>query len=55
MLSSGLLSEGPAEFGRLHNRRWLVSDYEAGDVVLHSPYTVRILSPQAEMVITDRF
>lgn len=40
MLSTGLLADGPAEFGRTHNRRWLVSAYEAGDVVLHSPYTV---------------
>lgn len=40
MLTTGLLSEGPADFGRIHNRRWLVSAYEAGDVVLHSPYTV---------------
>jgi phytanoyl-CoA hydroxylase len=40
MMSTGLLAEGPAEFGRTHKRRWLVTDYEAGDVVLHSPYTV---------------
>jgi len=40
MLETGLLSEGPAEFGRTYKRRWLVSDYEAGDVVLHSSYTV---------------
>jgi len=40
MLSTGLLAEGPAEFGRTHKRRWLVTDYEAGDVVLHSPYTI---------------
>ncbi|KAH8650566.1 hypothetical protein BGZ60DRAFT_473864 [Tricladium varicosporioides] len=40
MLSTGLLADGPAEFGRAHNRRWLVSAYEAGDVVLHSPYTI---------------
>lgn len=39
MLESGVLTDGPAEFGRTHHRRWLVSDYEAGDVVLHSPYT----------------
>ena len=40
MLENGLLSEGPAGFGRSYNRRWLVSDYEAGDIVLHSPYTI---------------
>lgn len=41
MLESGVLTDGPAEFGRIHNRRWLVSDYEAGDVVLHTSYMVR--------------
>jgi len=41
MTASGVLTDGAAEFGRIHNRRWLVSDYEAGDVVLHNPYMVK--------------
>jgi phytanoyl-CoA hydroxylase len=41
MLSTGLLSESPAAFGRAYDRRWLVTDYSAGDVVLHNPYAVR--------------
>ncbi|SPO03268.1 uncharacterized protein DNG_05950 [Cephalotrichum gorgonifer] len=40
MLDSGVLTEGPAGFGRTHNRRWLVTDYEAGDVVLHNTYMI---------------
>ena len=40
MMSTGLLSEKPAEFARQYNRRWLVSAFEAGDVVLHMPYTI---------------
>ncbi|OCL12191.1 hypothetical protein AOQ84DRAFT_386297 [Glonium stellatum] len=40
MMSTGLLAEGPAEFGKFHNRRWLVSEYEAGDVVLHNPFAI---------------
>ena len=40
MLSGGLLSHSPAAFGRDYNRKWLVTDYEAGDVVLHSSYAV---------------
>ena len=40
MLESGVLTEGPAEFGRTHKHRWMVSDYEAGDVTLHTPYMV---------------
>lgn len=40
MMSTGLLSEYPLEFARQYNRRWLVSAYEAGDVVLHKPHAV---------------
>ncbi|RDA86173.1 hypothetical protein CP532_3023, partial [Ophiocordyceps camponoti-leonardi (nom. inval.)] len=40
MMSTGFLSNGPAEFGREHGRRWLVSEYEAGDVVLHRPHMI---------------
>ncbi|KAJ5546711.1 hypothetical protein N7494_004296 [Penicillium frequentans] len=40
MMATGLLSEFPAEFARHHSRRWLVSAYEAGDVVLHKPHMI---------------
>lgn len=40
MMSTGLLSEFPTEFAREHGRRWMVSAYEAGDVVLHKPHMV---------------
>ena len=40
MMGGGLLADGAKEFGSSHNRRWLVTNYEAGDVVLHTPYTV---------------
>lgn len=40
MLSSGALTDGPAAFGREHRRRWMVSGYEAGDVVLHTTYMI---------------
>ncbi|CAI6329325.1 unnamed protein product [Periconia digitata] len=40
MLSTGLLSDGPREYSDTFNRRWLVTAYEAGDVVLHTPYTI---------------
>lgn len=43
MMATGLLSENPAEFAREHGRRWLVSAYEAGDVVLHDPFAVSVL------------
>ena len=40
MMSGGLLADGPAEFSRQHNRRWLVTEYEAGDVVLHNAFAI---------------
>lgn len=40
MLSTGLLADGPREYSETFGRRWLVTTYEAGDVVLHTPYTV---------------
>ena len=40
MLSTGLLTEGPAAFAEEHDRRWMVSPFEAGDVVFHTPFTV---------------
>ncbi|KAI0018040.1 hypothetical protein F4780DRAFT_752984 [Xylariomycetidae sp. FL0641] len=40
MRSGGLLADGPGAFARQHAKRWLVTDYEAGDVVLHSPYAI---------------
>ncbi|KAI4715421.1 hypothetical protein E4T48_08416 [Aureobasidium sp. EXF-10727] len=40
MMSTGFLTDGPAEFGRVHNRRWLLTDYEAGDVVFHNTYAI---------------
>lgn len=43
MMSTGLLSEFPAEFAREHGRRWMVSAYEAGDAVLHKPHMVSFL------------
>ena len=40
MRATGLLSDNPIEFAREHGRRWLVTDYEAGDVVLHKPHKI---------------
>lgn len=43
MMKDGFLSHGAEEFWRVRagrKQRWLVGDYEAGDVVLHKPYMV---------------
>ncbi|CAG8947112.1 unnamed protein product [Penicillium salamii] len=40
MAAGGVLTDGPREFGLEHNRPWLVSAYEAGDVVLHNAYAI---------------
>lgn len=49
MLSNGLLSNDPAEFGRKYGKRWMASEYEAGDVVLHLPYMVSLDNEQAAL------
>ncbi|KAI1091412.1 hypothetical protein F5B19DRAFT_503249 [Rostrohypoxylon terebratum] len=40
MMGGGLLADGAKEFAAAHGRRWLVTDYQAGDVVLHTPYMI---------------
>ncbi|KAH6689470.1 hypothetical protein F5X68DRAFT_274636 [Plectosphaerella plurivora] len=40
MMGGGLLAEGPAGYGKEYGRRWLLSEYEAGDVVLHNAYAI---------------
>ncbi|TDZ33940.1 hypothetical protein C8035_v000655 [Colletotrichum spinosum] len=40
MMSTGFLCEGPAEFGRRYGRKWLVTAYEAGDVVFHTAHMI---------------
>jgi phytanoyl-CoA hydroxylase len=42
MMATGLLSESPSAFATQFNRRWLVSSYEAGDVVLHDAFAVSL-------------
>lgn len=49
MLSTGLLADGPREYSETFKRRWLVTSYEAGDVVLHTPYTVRLSEDEREL------
>jgi len=40
MMSGGLLADGPSEFGKQWDRRWLLTEYNAGDVVLHNAYAI---------------
>lgn len=40
MMNTGLLSENPKEFSQRFERRWLVAEFEAGDVVLHNPFAI---------------
>lgn len=39
-MNGGLLSTGPAGFAKEHNSRWLLTAYEAGDIVFHNSYAV---------------
>ncbi|KAH8147212.1 uncharacterized protein LAJ45_08690 [Morchella importuna] len=40
MMDSGLLTDGAKGFARACGKRWLVADYEAGDVVFHNPFMI---------------
>ncbi|ETS84155.1 hypothetical protein PFICI_02180 [Pestalotiopsis fici W106-1] len=40
MEKGGWLDRNAGRFGQGWNRGWLVGDYEAGDVVFHSPYSI---------------
>lgn len=40
MMSTGFLCDGPAEFSSRYGKKWLVTAFEAGDVVLHKPHQV---------------
>lgn len=44
MMGGGLLSPSPQDFASVHSKfgthTWLVTDYEAGDVVFHHPYSI---------------
>ncbi|KAF9887606.1 hypothetical protein FE257_009819 [Aspergillus nanangensis] len=44
MMAGGMLSPSPQDFASAHSEfgthKWLVTDYEAGDVVFHNPYSV---------------
>jgi hypothetical protein len=55
MMSGGVLTEGPKAFGEEYHKRWLVSEYEAGDVVIHSSYAVSlpIRFKRRELTVTD--
>lgn len=40
MMTTGFLADGPAGFAQQHNSRWLLTAYEAGDVVFHKPHMI---------------
>ncbi|EQB47675.1 hypothetical protein CGLO_13143 [Colletotrichum gloeosporioides Cg-14] len=40
MMTTGFLCDGPADFGRRYGKKWLVSAYDAGDVVFHTAHMI---------------
>jgi len=40
MTKNGLLSSNPLHFAEQNDRRWLITPYEAGDVVFHKPHMI---------------
>lgn len=55
MMGGGLLSEEPLAFAKEHGRRWLLTPYEAGDVIFHHAYAVGIhtTSPKHFFITTQ--
>lgn len=53
MLSTGLLADGPREYSDTFDRRWLVTNYEAGDVVLHNPFAVGTLQFELTYILAN--
>jgi ectoine hydroxylase-related dioxygenase (phytanoyl-CoA dioxygenase family) len=48
MSETGWISKNLPEMADRFDKRWLVADYEAGDVVLHSPYTIHAATTNAD-------
>ncbi len=46
--SNGWLSTDLAGLAEQTDRRWLIADYEAGDMVVHSPYTIHASTDNAD-------
>lgn len=40
MIHGGMLDHCPAQFARSLGKKWLITEYEAGDVVLHNSYAI---------------
>lgn len=55
MMGGGLLADGPAEFAKEHGRRWLLTEYEAGDVVFHNSYAVSLARALLVLIRADSF
>lgn len=47
MSETGWISKNLPEMAEHFDKRWLFADYEAGDVVLHSPYTIHAATSNA--------
>ncbi len=48
MSETGWISKDLPAMAERFDRRWLFADYEAGDVVLHSPYTIHAATSNAD-------
>ncbi|TIB73777.1 hypothetical protein E3Q06_01492 [Wallemia mellicola] len=44
MMRGGILSDDAQGFGKVYGRRWLVTNYEDGDVIFHQPYMIHASS-----------
>ncbi|GCE11932.1 phytanoyl-CoA dioxygenase family protein [Tengunoibacter tsumagoiensis] len=54
MRANGWVSTNLAEMAERFNTRWLVADYEAGDMVIHSPYMIHAATLNNDPLLRTR-
>ena len=54
MRANGWISTNLAEMATRFNTRWLVADYEAGDMVIHSPYMIHAATLNKDPLLRTR-
>jgi ectoine hydroxylase-related dioxygenase (phytanoyl-CoA dioxygenase family) len=54
MRANGWISTDLAEMAERFNTRWLVADYEAGDMVIHSPYMIHAATLNKDPLLRTR-
>jgi len=54
MVKAGWISTNLVEMADRFESRWLIADYEAGDMVIHSPYMIHAATLNRDPLNTPR-